>query len=61
MKMSELREISNCLRNIANNFDKLDEIMNHQNNRITSLEKEVSRNETFKKKLRDLLNEEVPS
>ena len=59
--MSELREISNCLRNIANNFDKLDEIMNHQNNRITSLEKEVSRNETFKKKLRDLLNEEVPS
>lgn len=59
--MSELREISNCLRNIANNFDKLDEIMNHQNNRITSLENEMSRNEAFKKKLRDLLNEEVPS
>lgn len=28
MKMSELRDISNCLRNIANNFDKLDEIIN---------------------------------
>ena len=59
--MSELRDISNCLRNIANNFDQLDEIMNHQNNRITSLENEMSRNEAFKKKLRDLLNEEVPS
>lgn len=59
--MSELRDISNCLRNIANNFDQLDEIMNCQNNRITSLENEMSRNEAFKKKLRDLLNEEVPS
>ena len=59
--MSELRDISNCLRNIANNFDQLDEIMNCQVNRITCLEKEMSRNEAFKKKLRDLLNEEVPS
>ena len=59
--MSELRDISNCLRNIANNFDQLDEIMNCQVNRITCLEKEMSRNEAFKKKLRDLLNEEVSS
>ena len=29
MKMSELRDISNCLRNIANNFDKLDEIITY--------------------------------
>lgn len=28
MKMSELRDISNCLRHIADNFDKLDEIIN---------------------------------
>ena len=27
MKMSELRDISNCLRNIANNFDILDEVI----------------------------------
>lgn len=59
--MSELRDISNCLRNIANNFDKLDEILNCQNSRIDYLEEEVSKNYTFKKKLRDLLNEEVPS
>lgn len=59
--MSELRDISNCLRNIANNFDKLDEIITYQETRIECLEKEVSKNEEFKKKLRDLLNEEVPS
>ena len=29
MKMSELRDISNCLRHIADNFDKFDEIMNY--------------------------------
>lgn len=29
MKMSELREISNCLRHIANNFDTLDEIITY--------------------------------
>lgn len=59
--MNELRDISNCLRNIANNFDKLDEILNCQNSRINCLEEEVSKNYAFKKKLRDLLNEEVPS
>lgn len=59
--MSELRDISNCLRNIANNFDKLDKIITYQETRIDCLEKEVSKNEEFKKKLRDLLNEEVPS
>lgn len=59
--MSELRDISNCLRNIANNFDKLDEIMNRQETRIEYLEGEMLKNEAFKKKLRDLLNEEVPS
>lgn len=59
--MSELRDISNCLRNIANNFDILDEIIACQETRITYLEKEASKNEDFKKKLRDLLNEEVPS
>lgn len=59
--MSELRDISNCLRNIANNFDKLDEIITYQETRIDCLEKEVSKNKEFKKKLRDLLNEEVPS
>ena len=59
--MSELREISNCLRHIANNFDTLDEIITYQETRITCLEKEASKNEEFKKKLRDLLNEEVSS
>lgn len=59
--MSELRDISNCLRNIANNFDILDEIIICQKTRINYLENEMSKNETFKKKLRDLLNEEVPS
>ena len=59
--MSELRDISNCLRHIADNFDKFDEIMNYQKARIECLEEEVSKNYTFKKKLRDLLNEEVLS
>lgn len=59
--MSELRDISNCLRHIADNFEQLDEIMNHQNTRIEYLEGEMLKNDAFKKKLRDLLNEEVPS
>lgn len=59
--MSELKDISSCLRHIADNFEQLDEIMYYYKAQIETLENEVSKNEDFKKKLRDLLNEEVAS
>ena len=57
--MNELREISNCLRHIADNFEKLDEVINCNRSRIECLEAEIQRNEQFKKKLFNLLNEEI--
>ena len=57
--MSELREISNCLRHIAENFEQFDDKINSYQTRIDYLESEIQRNEQFKKKLFALLKEEV--
>lgn len=57
--MNELREISDCLRHIANNFESLDDKIENHNCRIQILEDEVRRNYEFKKKLFALLNEEI--
>ncbi len=57
--MNELREVSNCLRHIADNFEKLDDKIEYYNCRVQVLEDEIKRNEQFKKKLFALLNEEI--